>query len=58
MPTHREIFSNIIKSNRNNHIIFINFRLNWNLTDVRLVPNQSENGKYNLIIRAFRNNIY
>ena len=24
-------------------------RLIWNQTDVRLVPNQSENGKYNLI---------
>ena len=30
--------------------VFTTFRLNWNQTDsVRLVPNQSENGKYNLI---------
>ena len=44
-----EIQRNIIKSNRN-QIVFIIFRLTWNQTDsVRLVPNQSENGKYNLI---------
>ena len=32
-----------------NHIVFTIFRLNWNQTDVRLIPNQLENGKYNLI---------
>ena len=30
-------------------IVITIFRLIWNRTDVRLVPNQSENGKYNLI---------
>ena len=32
-----------------NQIVFTILRLIWNQTDVRLVPNQSENGKYNLI---------
>ena len=41
-------FRNLIKSNRN-QIVFTIFRLIWNQTDVRLVPNQSANGKYNLI---------
>ena len=41
-------FRNLIKSTRNQNVINI-FRLIWNQTDVRLVPNQSENGKYNLI---------
>ena len=39
---------NIIKSNRN-QIVFTIFRLNCNQTDVHLVPNQLETGKYNLI---------
>ena len=30
-------------------IVFTNFRLIWNQTDVRLVPNQSVHGKYSLI---------
>ena len=37
-----------MKSNRN-QIAFTIFRLIGNQTDARLVPNQSENGKYNLI---------
>ena len=37
-------FRNLIKSNRN-QIIFTIFGLIWNQTEVRLVPNQSENGK-------------
>jgi len=41
-------FRNIIKSTRN-RIVFTIFRLISNQTDIRLVPNQSENGKYNLI---------
>ena len=32
-----------------NLIVYTNFRLIWNKTDVHLVPNQSENSKYNLI---------
>ena len=43
-----ESFPNLVKSNRN-RIVFTIFRLIWNQTDVRLFPNQSENGKYNLI---------
>ena len=41
-------FPNLITSNRN-QIVFTIFRLIWNQTDVRLVPNQLENSKYNLI---------
>ena len=41
-------FRNLVKSNRN-QIIFTIFRLIWNQTDVHSVPNQRENGKYNLI---------
>ena len=42
-------FRKLIKSNRN-QIVFTTFRLIWNQTDtVRLVPKQSESGKYNLI---------
>ena len=41
-------FRNLIKSHRN-QIVFTIFQLIWNQTDVRLDPNQSENGKYNLI---------
>ena len=41
-------FHNIIKSTRNQIVLTI-FRLIWNQTDVRLVQNHSENGKYNLI---------
>ena len=46
--THRKFFRNLIKLNRN-HIVFTIFRLVWNQTDVRLVPNQSENGIHNMI---------
>ena len=42
-------FRNLIKSNRD-QIAYTIFRLIWNQTDVRLVPNRSENGKYNLIL--------
>ena len=45
-------FWNLIKSNRY-QIIFTIFWLIWNQTDVRCVPNQSENGKYNLISVSF-----
>ena len=43
-------FRNLIKSNRN-QIVFTIFRLIWNSkrTLSACVPNQSENGKYNLI---------
>ena len=43
-----ESFPNLVKSNLN-QIVFTMHRLIWNKTDVRLVPNQLENGKYNLI---------
>jgi len=43
-----QCFETCIKSNRN-LIVFTIFWLIWNQTDVRLVPNQSANGKYNLI---------
>ena len=39
---------NLIKSNRNQIVCTI-FRLILNQTDVRLIVNQSKNGKYNLI---------
>ena len=45
-------FRNLIELN-GNQIVFIIFRLIWNQTDVRLVPNQLENGKYNLISVRF-----
>ena len=41
-------FRNVVISDRN-QIVFTIFRLIWNQKDVRLDPNQSENGKYNLI---------
>ena len=41
-------FRNLIKSTRN-QIVFTIFRLIWIQTDVRLDPNQSEDGNYNLI---------
>ena len=41
-------FRNLLKSNRNQTVVTV-FRLIWIQTDVRLVPNQSENGNYNLI---------
>ena len=40
-------FRNLIKSNRN-QIVFTIFRLIWKQIEYHLVPNQSENGKYNL----------
>ena len=43
---------NLIKLTRN-QIVFIIFRLIWSQTDVRLVPNQSENSKFNLISKRF-----
>ena len=39
---------NLIKSTQT-QIEITTFRLIWNQTDDRLVPNQSENDKYNLI---------
>ena len=46
--THRKYFPNLIESN-GNQIVFTMHRLISNQTDVLLVPNQLENGKYNLI---------
>ena len=43
----QKTFWNLIISNRN-HIVFTLFRLIWIQTDVCLVPNQTENIKYNL----------
>ena len=37
-----------------NQIVFTIFQLIWKQTDVRLVPNQSEDGKYNLISVWFK----
>ena len=48
MSTDREIFLNIIKSNRNK-IVYAIFRLILNQKVVHLVPNISKNAKYNLI---------
>ena len=45
-------FRNLIKSYRN-QIVFTMHRLIWNKTDVRLAPNHSENGKYNLLSVLF-----
>ena len=47
--TLRESFSDSCQINRNQNVFTI-FRLIWNQTDVRLVPNQSEYGEYNLIL--------
>ena len=41
-------FRNLVESTRN-QIVFTISRLIWNQTDVRLIQNQSEYGKYNLI---------
>ena len=43
-----KFFRNLIESN-GNQIVFTFFRLIRHQTDVRLVTNQPENGKYNLI---------
>ena len=52
-PVHtEESFQNLIESNRN-QFVFTIFRLIWIQTDVRLVTNQPENGKYNLISVGF-----
>ena len=48
-------FRNLIKSNWN-QIVFTSLWLIWNQTDFRLYPNQSENGKYNLISVWFNKN--
>ena len=47
-----KFFRNLIKSNQNQIAITIS-GLTCNQTDVHLVPNQSENGKYNLISGSF-----
>ena len=52
VSTRREFFFEIIKSNLNK-IAYTILWFIWNQTDVRLVPNQSENGKYNLISAWF-----
>ena len=41
-------FRNLIKSNPI-QVVFTMHRLIWDQTEVRLVPNQSVHGKYNLI---------
>ena len=43
-PTTEKYFQNLITPTRN-YIVFTISRLIWKQTDVRLVPNQSENGK-------------
>ena len=49
VPHTENFFRNLIKSNRN-QIVSTIFRLIWNTNGrVRLDPNQSENGNYNLI---------
>ena len=47
-------FRNLIKSTRN-QIVYTIFQLLWNRTDFRLIPNQLENGIYNLISVWFDN---
>ena len=47
-------FRNLVKSNWN-QIVYTIFRLIWNQKDIRMVPNQSENGKYNLISVLLKN---
>ena len=49
MPYSEKSFRNIDKSNRN-QIVFTIIQSIWNQMDIRLVPNQSENGKYNQIV--------
>ena len=44
----KKSFRNLIKSNWNQIVVTI-FRLICNQTDVHMVPNQPENGNYNLI---------
>ena len=43
-------FLNLVKLSRRNQIVFIISRLIWIQMKVRLDTNQSENGKYNLIL--------
>ena len=47
--TQGNFFLNLVESTRN-QIVFTMHQLIWNQTEVRLDPNQSENGKYNLIL--------
>ena len=51
VPTEKSL-RNLIESTRN-HIVFTIFQFIWSQTHVRLVPNQSENGIYNLIWVSF-----
>ena len=44
--TQRKLFEILLKQTEIRLYQFIIFRLIWNQTDVRLVPNQSENGVY------------
>ena len=54
-PAHTEkYFLNLVELTRN-QIVFTIFRLIWIQTGFRLDPNQSENGKYNLISGWFNN---
>ena len=46
--TIQKSFRNLIKLNQY-QIVFTIFRLIWNQTDVRMIPNQSVHGKYNPI---------
>ena len=45
-------FLNVFKSTEN-QIVFTIFRLIWNKNDFHFDQNQSENGKYNLILGWF-----
>ena len=51
LPVHTEkSFRNLIKTNRD-QIVFSTYWLIWNqMNSVHLFPNQSDNGKYNLIL--------
>ena len=50
--THRQIFSKSYQIKPKSDCIQY-FQWIWNQTEVRLVPNQSENGAYNLISVRF-----
>ena len=52
--TTEKSFRNLINSNWN-QIVFTTFRLIWCQNDVLLVPNQSENGKYNSVFLSILN---
>ena len=51
-PTHREIFSKSYWIKQESDCIYY-FSIDWNQTDISLVLNKLENGKYNLISVRF-----